>query len=565
MKIIKSLNKSRICEILTISLLFFIFIYVIIRAFILDLTYDEAYTFLYTIVRDPPFFYSSSNHLLNTILVTIFTSFLGHSEIVIRIPALLGCFLYLIGVYYISKLIFKNKIFSLINVVILTLNPAMLDFFSLSRGYSLALGFMMGGLYFFTRTLLNVGSSKKNILICFIMLALSVMAITTFLYVFLAILFISFYFEFIKIYNKKKSINSNLSFSRKFKYLMKYLFRSNLFPMLPGIIIIILTIGLFALPLFILGKFTWGIGDFIGMIDSLLEISTYNNGFFILEVPQLFLMFWIFTIISTIIFTIIISRKLIKYINKKKKLNTNEKLLFGISSVLFGSILMIFLQFFFLSILNLIILKLIIPIFGNEFSILDKTIVIPEMEINLSFPRSRAAIFLIPLYSLFTVLLWNFVSTKFYNKLKNSNFEISRYYKKLKLLNTFGFYSTQVYFSLFLLISVSNMVNNINFTHTYRWKYCAQVEFAMTDLMQLNPDNHGLNVYVSRVLLISIQYYKYKYQLDWFYCHVDLDPNFNYAYYIICGFFDTHLINDRNLTIINYYPLGNTYLLKSSD
>ncbi|MHA1657952.1 MAG: hypothetical protein ACTSUT_02360, partial [Promethearchaeota archaeon] len=140
------LSKSELTiELFTIVSLIFAFIYVFIRAIILSITYDEAYTYIYVLGGQ---YFTGNNHVLNTIIMAFFVFLFGNSEIVIRIPALIGCFLYLLGIYRISKLLFKNSSFLLISVVVLILNPFLLDLFSLSRGYSLALGLMMNGLFF---------------------------------------------------------------------------------------------------------------------------------------------------------------------------------------------------------------------------------------------------------------------------------------------------------------------------------------------------------------------------------------------------------------------------------
>ena len=74
----------------------------------------------------------------------------GDSELVLRIPSLIGYGLYL----YFSVRILEwvpNRAFALAGLLLLNLNPYLLDYFALSRGYGLSLGLLMGSLFFLLR------------------------------------------------------------------------------------------------------------------------------------------------------------------------------------------------------------------------------------------------------------------------------------------------------------------------------------------------------------------------------------------------------------------------------
>lgn len=89
----------------------------------------------------------ANNHPLNTALIKFFTSFLGTSELVVRLPALIGAFLYLFSAYYIVHLLFNKRWQKFISLSFLVFQPFLIDYFSAARGYALSLGLLMLGIY----------------------------------------------------------------------------------------------------------------------------------------------------------------------------------------------------------------------------------------------------------------------------------------------------------------------------------------------------------------------------------------------------------------------------------
>ena len=130
-----------------------VFGYTCIRAAILSITIDEAATYLWHVQLSFRQIFSHTwqgileTHLLNTLLIKIVTQFFGNSEFAIRIPALIGHVLYLFWTIKILNLFLKGRKF-ILGLSLMVTNPYLLSFFSCARGYSLGLGFFMGGLYF---------------------------------------------------------------------------------------------------------------------------------------------------------------------------------------------------------------------------------------------------------------------------------------------------------------------------------------------------------------------------------------------------------------------------------
>jgi hypothetical protein len=128
-----------------------VFIYVLIRAVLVDVTYDEAWTiavfvpfdFIQVVTCDPC---DANNHILNTVLIKSLFSFLPHTLFVARIPNLVGLILFLVFAFRLCKLL--SPVVGNVTFMLLVLNPFVLDFFGIARGYGLSLGCGAGAVYF---------------------------------------------------------------------------------------------------------------------------------------------------------------------------------------------------------------------------------------------------------------------------------------------------------------------------------------------------------------------------------------------------------------------------------
>jgi hypothetical protein len=125
--------------------------YVGVRAWRLSITFDEAETFL-LYIRAPLLAVlnvaTANNHLLNTLLVRFFAAVGGPAEFVLRLPNLLGYSVYL---WFSIKLVrtYVPRAFVIPGWLLLNLNPYLLDFFSLCRGYGLSVGLLLGSIFYF--------------------------------------------------------------------------------------------------------------------------------------------------------------------------------------------------------------------------------------------------------------------------------------------------------------------------------------------------------------------------------------------------------------------------------
>jgi len=120
--------------------------YVSYRAYALSFTCDEGLSF--TIVQwEPRWILSANNHPLNTILMMISNTLFGSSELALRLPNILSFILFLAGCFGLLEMA-KNNWLALLGFSLCVLNPFVIEFFSLARGYGMSLGFLMMSLYY---------------------------------------------------------------------------------------------------------------------------------------------------------------------------------------------------------------------------------------------------------------------------------------------------------------------------------------------------------------------------------------------------------------------------------
>lgn len=121
-----------------------LFGFVVIKAASTDMTFDEAWTFL-LYGRSPLGFTAldlANDHPLNSILIFLATRLFGDSELVVRLPNILAGGLYLAS----SATIIRRSRFKLVSFAICALQPFFLDYFSLARGYGIAVALVQYGL-----------------------------------------------------------------------------------------------------------------------------------------------------------------------------------------------------------------------------------------------------------------------------------------------------------------------------------------------------------------------------------------------------------------------------------
>jgi len=126
------------------------FVYIVVRAGLLSFTYDECWSFMgyaeqsvwSTVTNETP---AANNHILHSLLMKVAFSLFGMSELALRLPVLLGFVVFGWFSWNVAK---EFQGMQLLVFAGLVLQPYLLDYFVLARGYGLALAFMMGALLF---------------------------------------------------------------------------------------------------------------------------------------------------------------------------------------------------------------------------------------------------------------------------------------------------------------------------------------------------------------------------------------------------------------------------------
>lgn len=261
----KDHKKKSYLDIVILVFYLSIFIYVVLRAYFLSFTHDESIS--YSIVAgDPAWINDVNNHILNTFLMGLSSNLFGNNELALRLPNVLSFAIYLLGCFLILKES-KNTWLLLLGSSLLLLNPFLIEFFSLARGYGLSLGFMMMSLYFLLKYSFDKSTYKsfiKNFSLSSVFGSLAFFSNLILINYYIACLII-FVFQYLLLTKKfsKLSLKSHLGFI---------------------VIMLLASIPLFwginrLLFLNKLNQLSYGETSLLASIDSIIESSFYFSGY----------------------------------------------------------------------------------------------------------------------------------------------------------------------------------------------------------------------------------------------------------------------------------------------
>ena len=115
--------------------------FLVCRAALQAITIDEATTFELWVLPATPAYWdgASNNHILNSVLIKLFTSVFGLSHLTMRAAACLGGALFYAGICYLAHLLTPHRGLQWIFFVFAGSDPLILDYLVAARGYSLAM------------------------------------------------------------------------------------------------------------------------------------------------------------------------------------------------------------------------------------------------------------------------------------------------------------------------------------------------------------------------------------------------------------------------------------------
>jgi hypothetical protein len=152
---------SKIERILYVSFGGIVWVYLGLRAANIPLIHDEAVTF-FTYIQSanfvPPWAYwDANNHFVNSAFGTFFHLLLGTSPFIVRFASWISFLPLLFFVFGIAQNL-KSKIARWIWIIPIITTPFFIEFFSLTRGYGMAMSWLIGLIYF----TLKYSNPKKN-------------------------------------------------------------------------------------------------------------------------------------------------------------------------------------------------------------------------------------------------------------------------------------------------------------------------------------------------------------------------------------------------------------------
>jgi len=188
--------------------------YTVLRACNVPFTHDESYTYLYCshdsfmeIISNRTRQVSANNHILNTLFMKLWQNTTGSSEIALRLHSVLAHAVYMMFTFLLLKN-FRSGFVIIAGFLLLNINPYLLEFFSLARGYALAISFMLMSMYYFIRYLEE--EKEKQLLYCMIAASLAVLSNFALLNYFAAVLVI----HQLVIWTRYRDIKTNFQKSR---------------------------------------------------------------------------------------------------------------------------------------------------------------------------------------------------------------------------------------------------------------------------------------------------------------------------------------------------------------
>ncbi|WP_162915892.1 hypothetical protein [Paraflavitalea soli] len=171
-----------------LSLLLYVLVTVVlwgfvwVHAFGMDMTHDEAYSF--RLIKTNYFialFGTANNHWLNSFFMELFNDLFGDGPGWVRLHSVLAFPFFAWALYRLGNLI-KARAGAIIFWALVLLNPYVLDFFSLARGYGLAMTFQAWSLYYFIKAAQAPAFHYRSWLMVWLMNALMIAANLSYFY-----------------------------------------------------------------------------------------------------------------------------------------------------------------------------------------------------------------------------------------------------------------------------------------------------------------------------------------------------------------------------------------------
>jgi hypothetical protein len=123
-------------------------LWIVARAAVQSITIDEADAYLSFVMPPTPTVWepSSTNHLINSLLMRLFTGLFGLSALTVRMPSLLGAAIYIASAFQLVRLLTEEVLLQWPLFVCFVYNPFVMDYLVAGRGYSLGVACLLAAI-----------------------------------------------------------------------------------------------------------------------------------------------------------------------------------------------------------------------------------------------------------------------------------------------------------------------------------------------------------------------------------------------------------------------------------
>jgi hypothetical protein len=126
----------------------------------MDITYDESYSFRLIRNQFRALPGSPNNHWLNSFFMKLFNILFGYEPGYLRLHSILSFPFFAHGIYRLTPFI-KNQAAQVAFYCLAIFNPFVIDFFSLARGYAMAVTFQVWAILFLVQAASNIFSYRQ--------------------------------------------------------------------------------------------------------------------------------------------------------------------------------------------------------------------------------------------------------------------------------------------------------------------------------------------------------------------------------------------------------------------
>lgn len=472
-KIIRILKKLSWDNYIIIIIGLLLLSYIIVRAKLLSFVHDESYNYLNHAsmsFKDIILFNGpcpGNSHLLGTILQKCSDFLFRNNELALRSPNIAAYVLYLVSSFLIIKNI-KNSLLRIISFLLLNFNQFILDFFSLTRGYGLGLGFQLLCIFLFLNALKKDRYfEKRDTFLITLFAGISVFANFVFLNFYVAIILCIFLTNMITVIKRFYHKESLLR-------VIKRMLRGSIFLFLNTLVLFSIITGML-LKLKRLNQFYYG-GDknFIeDTLKSLVEATLYRNSYqnnIILYITIVIIFLGVFSFFYSIIK------------NLSKNVLKIDIFLLAITLLTFFCIVSVVLQHY---------------ILGTKYL------------------WERTGIFFIPLFVLISIFTFNSLVLNIKNR-------IISLFSSLPLIIIFLFVSFNFYKSL-------NLTHTYTWQYDADTK---DMMLDLKNFREQKHDTKEKTIATNWIFQPSILFYRKKYSMDWLLLdHFGLEKELCFDYY----------------------------------